>query len=205
MLPTNLHICNIYLPNSQHLNEAEFIRIFRQLPKPFIITGDFNSHNILWGSHKTDTRGATEIAKWINETNVNLLNTNKPTHFTTTSAHISAIDLTLCNPRIAQNISWNVERSLFNSDHFPIKMTYHTSYCLTPTNILVEIWKSRLDNLPRVCSVFHLQLYWIKPDPTGLNKHRTRQFHTHTTEAVDLAIPKTKTTSSNSKSKLTPW
>ena len=69
MLPTNLHICNIYLPNSQHLDEVELTRIFSQLPKPFIIRGDFNSHNILWGSHKTDTRGA----KLINETNLNLL------------------------------------------------------------------------------------------------------------------------------------
>ena len=49
MLPTNLHICNIYLPNSQHLDQVKLTRIFSQLPKPFIITGDFNSHNILWG------------------------------------------------------------------------------------------------------------------------------------------------------------
>ena len=125
MLPTNLHICNIYLPNSQHLDEVELIRIFSQLPKQFIIMGDFNSHNILWGSHKTDTRGAT-IAKLINETNPNI---NKSTHFTTASARLSAIDLTLCNPRIAQNISWNVESNLLDSDHFPIKITYHTSYC----------------------------------------------------------------------------
>ena len=63
MLPTNLYICNIYLPNSQHLDEVKLTRIFSQLPKPFIITGDFNSHNILWGSHKTDTRGASETNK----------------------------------------------------------------------------------------------------------------------------------------------
>ena len=33
MLPTNLHICNIYLPNSQHLDEVELTRIFSQLSK----------------------------------------------------------------------------------------------------------------------------------------------------------------------------
>ena len=46
-LPINLHICNIYLPNSQQLDILELNQIFNQLPKPFIILGDFNSHNIL--------------------------------------------------------------------------------------------------------------------------------------------------------------
>ena len=69
ILLTNLHICNIYLPNSQQLHISELYQIFSQLPKPFIILGDFNSHNIPWGPHKTDKRGAA-IAKLINEANL---------------------------------------------------------------------------------------------------------------------------------------
>ena len=63
-----------------------------------------------------------------NEANLNLLNINSPTHFSTTSACLSAIDLTFCNQGIAQNISWSAISSLYDSDHFPIKITYHTNY-----------------------------------------------------------------------------
>lgn len=40
-------VCNIYLPNSQTLNILELDNIITQLPKPFIVVGDFNSHNIM--------------------------------------------------------------------------------------------------------------------------------------------------------------
>ena len=55
---------------------------------------------------------------------INKPNTNKPTHFTTAPVRICAIDLTVCNSRIAQNISWNVQNNLFDSDHFTIMIIY---------------------------------------------------------------------------------
>ena len=28
-----------------------------QFPKPFLVVGDFNDHNYLWGGNKTDAKG----------------------------------------------------------------------------------------------------------------------------------------------------
>lgn len=43
-------ICNIYLPNQTNVSLTDLEYISKQLPKPYIIVGDFNVHNILWGS-----------------------------------------------------------------------------------------------------------------------------------------------------------
>jgi exonuclease III len=53
----NLTICNIYLPNLTNFNLNDIQDIINQLPAPFFLLGDFNSHNSLWGSQHTDDRG----------------------------------------------------------------------------------------------------------------------------------------------------
>lgn len=40
-------ICNIYLPNQTELHLIKMENITRQLQKPYIIVGDFNSHDII--------------------------------------------------------------------------------------------------------------------------------------------------------------
>ena len=40
-------ICNIYIPNWLSFNLQDLKNLISQLPKPFIIVGDFNSHNTL--------------------------------------------------------------------------------------------------------------------------------------------------------------
>jgi len=50
-------ICNLYLPNSQPINKHDITQIINQFPTPFILLGDINAHNTIWGSEKTDFRG----------------------------------------------------------------------------------------------------------------------------------------------------
>lgn len=50
-------VCNIYLSKQTHFNDNDLAQIISQLPSPYIITGDFNSHNEIWGSLTTDKRG----------------------------------------------------------------------------------------------------------------------------------------------------
>ncbi|KAG5860672.1 hypothetical protein JTB14_028413 [Gonioctena quinquepunctata] len=52
----NLTICNMYLPNTDW-TLAALQNIIEQLPSPFLIMGDFNSHNPIWESHKLDAGG----------------------------------------------------------------------------------------------------------------------------------------------------
>lgn len=52
-LKTPLCICNIHLPNSTNLLLNDLNDIIKQLPKPFLFLGDFNSRNLIWGSNHT--------------------------------------------------------------------------------------------------------------------------------------------------------
>lgn len=117
--PATISVCNIYLPNSQSLDANEIKDLIKQLPKPFILLGDFNSHNTIWGSNKSDTRGR-QMENIIDEEDLIILNNGQPTHFNMSNGRLSAIDLTLCSTAIAPKCNWGVLEQLHDSDHFPI-------------------------------------------------------------------------------------
>ena len=129
-----INLCNLYLSNRHDLNIEEIEKLILQLPTPYIIVGDFNSHNTLWGSHKIDCRGKT-IENLINNNNLILLNDGSPTFFNSSNGKTSAIDLTLCNSNIANYIDWNALDDPYTSDHFPIIVSYNT---LTATQQIVQ-------------------------------------------------------------------
>ena len=52
-----IHVCSLYLPPSDLINIADLEHLIQQLPKPFIIMGDFNSHSNIWGCRDTDQKG----------------------------------------------------------------------------------------------------------------------------------------------------
>lgn len=60
-----------------------------ELPSPFIITGDFNSHSELWGSDKTDGRGKI-IEKVLDNDNIIILNNWAPTRFNSRNGSVQA-------------------------------------------------------------------------------------------------------------------
>ena len=61
--------------------------------------GDFNSHNIIWGSKTTNKRGQT-LEKIINSNNLCLHNQKSQLHHDLSLGIFSAIDLTLSDPSI---------------------------------------------------------------------------------------------------------
>lgn len=58
-------ICNLYLPPKVKVSVNQLENLLYQLPSPFILLGDFNGHNQIWGSKYTDSRGK-KIEKIIN-------------------------------------------------------------------------------------------------------------------------------------------
>ena len=136
-------ICNIYLPNSQSFNADDLKDIITQLPKPYILLGDFNSHNHIWGSEKTDSRGK-EIEKVLNENDVSLLNIGTATHFNIARGKLSCIDLTICSTNITDSLEWKVLENTYDSDHFPIliKSTFNNK----PEQIFKARWKFKKAN-----------------------------------------------------------
>jgi len=68
---------NIYLPNHKSFTGTDINNIIKQLPQPFIIVGDFNSHYVIWGSKNTDRRGKV-LEKILEKNNIILLNSAEP-------------------------------------------------------------------------------------------------------------------------------
>ena len=50
-------LCSFYFPPSSQIDTKKLDHLIDQLPKPFILMGDFNSHHTLWGSKDTNDRG----------------------------------------------------------------------------------------------------------------------------------------------------
>ncbi len=111
-------VCSIYLHHDDVINNLELNNLLQQLHSPFILTGDFNSHNPLWGSRKIDARGR-EIEKFLSAPHIALLNDGTSTRFDVYSGTSTAIDLTLCSTSIQEDMSWKISDQLFNSDHHP--------------------------------------------------------------------------------------
>ena len=118
-LHKTINICSLYIPPHEPIKEDKINNIIQQLPTPYILLGDFNSHNIIWGSKNTNQKGRT-LENIINKNNLCLLNTESPTHLDPSSATYSIIDLTLCDPSIYLDFSWRVYEDTCGSDHFPI-------------------------------------------------------------------------------------
>ena len=56
-LHKTITVCSVYIPPNEEPKDLELNNLIEQLPRPFIIMGDFNSHNEIWGSKKTDKKG----------------------------------------------------------------------------------------------------------------------------------------------------
>ena len=118
-LHKTIHVCSIYLPPGDRFNIAELEHLIAQLPKPFIIMGDFNSHSNVWGCRDTDQKGRI-IEDVINRNNLLLYNNKSYTYLHPGSGTYSAIDLTLADASIFLDYSWKVHDDTCGSDHFPI-------------------------------------------------------------------------------------
>ncbi|KAG5873327.1 hypothetical protein JTB14_005307 [Gonioctena quinquepunctata] len=118
LAPININICSLYLPDANWRKE-ELEDLISQLPIPFLLVGDMNAHNPLWGSLRRDIRGSI-LEQLLDRDNLILLNSGAMTYFNARSRDFSAIDLSLASPRIATRLSWRVLDDSYNSDHFPI-------------------------------------------------------------------------------------
>ena len=92
--------------------------LIKQLPNPFILLGDLNSHSTNWGCKNTDNRG-TIPEKIIRDKNLCILNNGAPTRIGYNSE--SAIDITICSAALTPLIDWSVSTSPGDSDHCPIQ------------------------------------------------------------------------------------
>ena len=73
LLDRLITLVSLYLPPNVPLRLHELQALINQLPKPFLILGDFNAHHPLWGSSRQDSRGGV-VERLLLSTGICLLN-----------------------------------------------------------------------------------------------------------------------------------
>lgn len=134
-------ICNIYIPPGHQVTSEELRNLSDQLPRPFLLVGDFNGKHAAWGNNINDQRGRT-IEQFLINSDVCLLNTGEATHLHTQTGTTSAIDLSLCTPDIVNDVRWMVMDDTYGSDHFPLVIEYETHQ---PANVQPRYILKRAD------------------------------------------------------------
>jgi hypothetical protein len=108
-------LCSVYLPPAIPVSLAYLTNLISQLPPPFILLGDFNARNILWGAVLTDKRGRS-VYDVCAGFDLILLNTGAHTHLYLGSGTLSTLDLAFCSPGLAVQLDWSVLPDLHGSD-----------------------------------------------------------------------------------------
>ena len=146
-LHKTISICSLYIPPNSNIIELELEDLI-QLLKPFILMGDFNSHNQIWGSRDTNKRGHT-IENFMNKNNLCLLNNKSPTYLYLETGTYSVINLILSDPTIYLDYNWKTNEDNCKSDHYPIilerlepkrkEKTYHTGTYKRPNENILRL------------------------------------------------------------------
>ena len=128
-LHKRITICNIYINPQQNFSQADLEHLTQQLPKPYILTGDFNSHHTLWYGLEPDSRGKI-IENFILENDINILDGKEHTYeiYRNGTLYKSHIDLTLVTPDLQPDLDWTTLEDNGGSDHFPIVIEINKSY-----------------------------------------------------------------------------
>ncbi|KFM68908.1 hypothetical protein X975_14817, partial [Stegodyphus mimosarum] len=99
----NIHrlitICSLYLSPNENISQSDLDDLINQLPPPFILIGDLNGHNPLWGSADINSRGR-QIEKMIDDHAICILNDGKNTYFHQPTKSFHALDLAIVSPSI---------------------------------------------------------------------------------------------------------
>ena len=119
--------CSLYLPPGDIIKKEDLTGLLDQLPKPYMVLGDFNARSTLWHMEETNSsacrRGAM-IEELIAENDIFLLDGNKNTHMSRRmGTEDSHIDLSLCSTELLTLFKWDVLDDTRGSDHHPIQLT----------------------------------------------------------------------------------
>ena len=118
-LEKEINLCSVYIPPSFALRSEHLNSLLQQLPSPYMLLGDFNGHNVLWGSKDNDHRGEL-IEDFITKNNICLMNDKSNTFLDSGKGTLSALDLSLCYTSLYLDFDWSVCEHQHGSDHFPI-------------------------------------------------------------------------------------
>ena len=118
-LDREITICSVYIPPNFHLETEHLDTLLKQLPSPYILVGDFNGHNILWGCKDNNPKGNI-IEDFITKNDLCLMNDKSHTYLHPITGNFSSLDLSMCHPSLLLDFDWTVSEDQHGSDHFPV-------------------------------------------------------------------------------------
>ena len=116
-LHRTISICSIYIPPRAKIEQKDLDEIVNQLPTPYLL-GDFNGHNVIWGSDDVNERGRI-LEKFINANNLCLFNDNKRTYLYPATGTYTSLDLSICFPALLLYYEWKVHDDFVGVITFP--------------------------------------------------------------------------------------
>ena len=120
-VPEAITLCNVYLPEDAPVTRYNLESLVRQLPRPFVLLGDFNAHDALWGSTRAHrNRRGKILSDFILDSNHILLNNGEKTRFNSFNGEYTSIDLCILSSSLMTKMRMSVHDDLCGSDHFPL-------------------------------------------------------------------------------------
>ena len=112
-------LCSFYLPPGVPVVRSDLDGLARVLPSSFLLGGDYNGRHPLWDGGASNPRGIL-IAPFIDDEDLELLNTGDDTHFHSQTGTFTSIDHSVCTFNSLLDFIWRVLPDLYGSDHFLI-------------------------------------------------------------------------------------
>ena len=193
-LDKTITLCSVYIPPNHQVQTQELTNLIQQLPAPFILMGDFNAHNPLWGSDKITDKGK-KLEDAISHHNLCILNDGSKTYLHPGNGSYSSIDISIVDPSLLLDLNWSVHDDLCGSDHFSIIIKGNDPAENSP----VKNWKldkadwSFFENL--CLQELTVENFENHPDPI-------QKFTETLLQIANKCIPKTSTNSTKIKK---PW
>ncbi|GFT35562.1 probable RNA-directed DNA polymerase from transposon X-element [Trichonephila clavipes] len=188
-------VCCIYLPQNDVVPQVDLNHLVSQLPAPFILLGDFNGHNPLWGHDVTNSRGR-QIEQLISDHCLCLLNNDEKTYFHAPTRTFHSLDLAICSPTLLPMLNFEVANDLHNSDHFPLLVSHVNGAGTRFRPPTYHFHRADWDKFTRLAIITGTMVQNRAVDEAVFNVTEDIR------NAADAAIPKT----SNSPRKLCkPW
>ena len=122
-LDKTITLCSVYIPPNMRVESSQLKNIGDQLPSPFMLLGDFNAHNPLWGSSGMNDRGK-KLEDFLSKENLCFFNDGSPTYLHPATGTYSSIDLSICDSSLLTDFDWKVHDDLCGSDHFPVVLEH---------------------------------------------------------------------------------
>ena len=192
-LHKTITVCSVCIPPNEEPKELELKKLIEQLPRPFVIMGNFNSHNEIWGSKKTDKKGKV-IESLLNQHQLCMYNNKSYTYLHPATGTYSAIDLSICDPSLFLDYNWKVHDDTCGSDHFPILLE-NTTDELSKKTPSWNLGKANWDGFKTSC------LAQLTPEANKNNEENILYFTNTLLNIAEEHIPKSSTSTKYNR----PW